>query len=45
VQPRNNPELEVDCTVIEMHRREIPVRSSFGEAAWFDFILPVKEDA
>jgi len=35
----------VDCTVNEMHRSEVPVRSSFGEAVWFDFILPVKEDA
>jgi hypothetical protein len=45
VQPRSNPGLEVDCTVIEMRRSEFPVRSNFGEAVWFDFILPVKEDA
>jgi len=45
MQPRNNPGLAVDCTVTEMHRSEAPVRSNFGEAVWFDFILPVKEDA
>jgi len=45
MQPRDNPGLAVDCTVIEMHRSEVPVRSNFGEAVWFDFILPVKEDA
>jgi signal transduction histidine kinase len=45
MQPRNNPGLAVDCTVIEMHRGEVPARSNFGEAAMFNFILPVKEDA
>jgi|GEM_PF-1952165 hypothetical protein len=45
MQPRNNPGLAVDCTVTEMHRSEVPARSNFGEAVWFDFILPVKEDA
>jgi hypothetical protein len=45
MQPCNNPGLAVDCTVIEMHRSEIPVRSNFGEAVWLGFNLPVKEDA
>jgi hypothetical protein len=45
MQPRNNLGLAVDGTVIEMRRGEVRARGSFGEAAWFNFILPIKEDA
>ncbi len=45
MQPRDNPGLAVDCTMSEMHHGEVPARSNFGEAVWFAFILPVKEDA
>lgn len=29
----------------EMRRGKVWARSNFGEAIWFNFILPVKEDA
>jgi hypothetical protein len=28
-----------------MRRGKVLARSNFGEAIWFNFILPVKEDA
>jgi hypothetical protein len=40
-----NPELEVDCTVIEMRHSDVPVRSNFGEAVWFHSPCLSKEDA
>jgi signal transduction histidine kinase len=45
MQPRNNLDLAVGCSVIEMRRGKGWAQSNFGEAVWFDFILPVKEDA
>jgi signal transduction histidine kinase len=45
MQPRNNLGLAVDGTVIEMHCGEVWARSNFGEASWFNFRLPIKEDA
>jgi hypothetical protein len=45
MQPRNNLSLAVVGTVSEMRRGEVRARGSFGEAAMFNFILPVKEDA
>ncbi len=45
MQPRNNLGLAEGCTVAEMRRSRVWARSNFGEAAWFNFILPIKEDA
>jgi len=45
MQPRNNPGLDAGCSVIEMRHGKVWARSNFGEAVWFDFILPIKEDA
>ena len=45
MQPRKYLGLAVDCTVIEMHCGEVWARGNFGEDVWFDFILPIKEDA
>ena len=45
MQPRNNLGLAVGYSVIEMPRGNVWARSNFGEATWFNFILPVKEDA
>jgi signal transduction histidine kinase len=45
MQPRNNLGLAVGCSMIEVRSSKVWARSSFGEAAWFNFILPIKEDA
>jgi signal transduction histidine kinase len=45
MQPRNNLGLTAGCSVIEMYRGKAWAQSNFGEAVWFDFMLPVKEDA
>jgi hypothetical protein len=41
MQPRNNLDLAVGCSMIEMRRSRFWTRSNFGEAAWFNFILPI----
>ena len=45
MQPRNNRGHTAGCLMIETHRSKARAQSNFGEAVWFDFILPVKEDA
>jgi hypothetical protein len=45
MQPRNNLSPTVGCSVFEVRRGRVRARSNFGETVWFNFILPVKEDA
>jgi len=45
MEPRRNPGLAVVCSMNEMHRDKVLARSDFGGAIWYNFILPVKEDA
>lgn len=45
MQPRNNLGLTAGCSVTEMNRGKARAQNNFDEAVWFDFILPVKEDA
>ena len=41
MQPRNNLGPAGVCSVVEMRRGKVWAQSNFGEAAWFNFILPI----